>query len=141
MAKLRYLETAMTNQNLIDEAITVRLNVSNTCYRLVQNLLSSCLISILYLSILLHLHKSACDGLYIYSWFLSKKLQITIYKTIILSAVSYGCETWTLTLGEEYKLAVFENRVLKRIFGSKMDKARENCIMRSFITLSLAKWK
>jgi hypothetical protein len=53
---------------------------------------------------------------------MSKHLQIKIYKTMILSAVLYGRETWTLTLGEEHKLAMFENRVLKRIFGPKRDE-------------------
>jgi hypothetical protein len=44
------------------------------------------------------------------------------YKTIILSVVLYGCETWSLTLREEHKLRVFENRVLRRIFGRKRDE-------------------
>jgi hypothetical protein len=44
-----------------------------------------------------------------------------IYKTIILSVVLYGCETWSLTVREEHKLRVFENRMLKRIFGPKRD--------------------
>jgi hypothetical protein len=39
-----------------------------------------------------------------------------------LPVVLYGCETWSLTLREEYRLRVFENRVLKRIFGPKRDK-------------------
>jgi hypothetical protein len=42
-----------------------------------------------------------------------------IYRTIILPVVLYGCETWSLALREEHKLRVFENRVLRRIFGSK----------------------
>jgi hypothetical protein len=45
-----------------------------------------------------------------------------IYKTIILPVVLYGCETWSLTLREEHKLRVFENRVLRRIFGPKRDE-------------------
>jgi hypothetical protein len=65
----------------------------NTCYNLVQNLLSSSL--------------------------LSKNLKINIYRTVILYVVLYGCETWSLTLREEYWLKVFENRVLRRIFGPK----------------------
>jgi hypothetical protein len=44
-----------------------------------------------------------------------------IYKTIILPVVVYGCETWSLTVREEHKLRVFENRVLRRIFGPKRD--------------------
>jgi hypothetical protein len=47
--------------------------------------------------------------------------RVKIYKTIILPPVLYGCETWSLTLNEEYRLRVFENRVLRRIFGPKRD--------------------
>jgi hypothetical protein len=43
--------------------------------------------------------------------------KIRIYKTIILPVVFYGCETWSLTLREEYRLRVFENSVLRRTFG------------------------
>jgi hypothetical protein len=62
----------------------------------VQNLLSSCLIS--------------------------KNLKIKIYKTVMLLVVLYGCETWSLALGEEHRLRVFENRVLKKIFGPKREE-------------------
>jgi hypothetical protein len=55
---------------------------------------------------------------------LSKNTRIKIYKTIILPVVLYGCETWSLTLREEHKLRVFENRVLRRIFGPKRDEVR-----------------
>ena len=53
---------------------------------------------------------------------LSKNLKIKIYRTIILPVVLYGCETWSMTLREERRLRVFENRVLRRIFGSKRDE-------------------
>jgi hypothetical protein len=53
---------------------------------------------------------------------LSKNLKIRIYKTIILPVILYGCETWSLILREEHRLEVFENRVLKRIFGRKRDE-------------------
>jgi len=53
---------------------------------------------------------------------LSKNLKIKIYGTIILPVVFYGCETWSLTLREERKLRVFENRVLWRIFGPRRDE-------------------
>jgi hypothetical protein len=53
---------------------------------------------------------------------LLKNLKIRIYKTIILPVVLYGCETWSLTLKEEHRLRVFENRVLRRIFGPKRDE-------------------
>jgi hypothetical protein len=85
-----------TNQNFIQDEIKRRLNSGNACYHLVQNLLSSCL--------LLH------------------NLKIRIYTTIILPVVLYVCETWSLTLREEHRLKVFENRVLRRIFGSKRDE-------------------
>jgi hypothetical protein len=80
----------VTNTNLIQEEIKRRLISGNSCYHLVQNLLSS---------------RS-----------LSKNVQIKIYKTITLPVVLYGCETWSLPLREEYKLRVFENMVLRRIF-------------------------
>jgi len=53
---------------------------------------------------------------------LSKNLKIKIYRTIILPVVLYGCETWSLTLREEHRLSVFENRVLRRILGPKRDE-------------------
>ena len=54
--------------------------------------------------------------------FLSKTLKIKIYRTIILPVVLYGCETWSLTLREERRLRVFENKVLRRVFGRKGDE-------------------
>jgi hypothetical protein len=53
---------------------------------------------------------------------LSKNLKIKIYRTIILPVVLYGCEIWSLTLWAERRLRVFENRVLRRVFGPKRDK-------------------
>jgi len=55
---------------------------------------------------------------------LSKNLKIKIYRTIILTVVLYGCETWSLTLREEMKLGAFENRVLRKIFGPRRDEVR-----------------
>ena len=52
---------------------------------------------------------------------LSKNLKIETYRTIILPVVLYGCETWSDTLREEHRLRVFENRVLRRIFGLKRE--------------------
>jgi hypothetical protein len=89
MSQFKYLGMTVTSQNLIQEEIKRRLNSGNACYHSVQNLLSSCL--------------------------LSKNLIITINKTTILPVVLYGCETWSLTLREEHRLRLFENRVL-RIF-------------------------
>jgi hypothetical protein len=52
---------------------------------------------------------------------LSRNVKVKIYKTIILPVLC-GCETWSLTLREEHRLRVFENRVLRRIFGPKRDE-------------------
>jgi hypothetical protein len=90
------LGTTVINQNLIQEEIKRRLNSGNVCYYSVQNLLSSRL--------------------------LSKNIKIKIFKSIILPMVLNGCETWSLTLREEHRLRVFENRVLRRIFGPKRDE-------------------
>jgi hypothetical protein len=53
---------------------------------------------------------------------LSRNVKVKIYKTIILPVVLYGCETWPLTLREEHRLRVSENRALRRIFGPKRDE-------------------
>jgi len=112
--EFKYLGTTLTNQNSIQEEIKGRLNSGNTCYHSVQNLLSPSL--------------------------LSKNLKIQIYRTIILPVVLYGCETWSLTLKEEHRLRVFENRVLRRIFGPKRGNTQgsgENCIMRRLMISTL----
>jgi hypothetical protein len=53
---------------------------------------------------------------------LSKNLKIRIYKTILLPVALHGCETWSLALRELHRLGIFENRVLRRIFGPKRDE-------------------
>jgi hypothetical protein len=53
---------------------------------------------------------------------LSKNTKIKIYRTIFLPVVLYGCETWSLTSREKRRLRVFENRVLRRIFGPKRER-------------------
>jgi hypothetical protein len=53
---------------------------------------------------------------------LSKNVKVKIYRIIILPVVLYGCESWSLTLKEECRLRVFENKVLRRIFGPKRDE-------------------
>ena len=92
----KYLGTTLTDQNSIQEEIKGRLKLGNVCYHSVQNLLSSSL--------------------------LSKNLKIKIYRTMILPVLLYGCETWSLIVREEHRLRVFENRVLKRIFGPRRNE-------------------
>ena len=53
---------------------------------------------------------------------IQKNLKIKIYTIIILPVVLYGCETWSLTLKEERRLKVSENRVLRKVFGPKRDE-------------------
>ena len=56
---------------------------------------------------------------------LSKNIKIEIHRIIILTVVLYGCETWSLTLREELRLRIFENRVLRKIGGAKRDELTE----------------
>jgi hypothetical protein len=81
---------------LIQEEVERRLNFGNACYHSIQNLLSPCL--------------------------LPKNVKITIYKPVIFPVVLYACETRRLPLMEEHRLRLFENRVLRRIFGAKRMK-------------------
>jgi hypothetical protein len=99
VTQLKCLGTTVTNQKLIQEEIKRRLNSGNACYRSVQNLLSSRL--------------------------LSKNIKIRIYKTIIFPVVLYECENWYLTLREEHRRRAFDNRVLRRIFGTKSHEVIE----------------
>jgi len=72
-------------------------------------------------------HKSACYHLeqnFLSCILLSKNVKIKIYRNIILPVVLYGCETWSLTLREERRLRVFENRMLWGIFGPKRNEVR-----------------
>jgi hypothetical protein len=81
---------------VLEEEIKRILSSGNACYHSVQSLLSSRLFS--------------------------KNLKMRICKTIILPVILYGCETWSLTLREVHRLRVFENKVLRRIFGPKRDE-------------------
>jgi len=94
--EFKYLGTTLTKQNSIQEEIKSRLKSGNACYHSVQKLLSPS--------------------------FLSKNVKIKIYRTTVLPVVMYGCETWSLKLREERRLRVFENRVLRRIFGPKSNE-------------------
>jgi len=71
----------------------------------------------------------------LYSSLLSKNTKVKIHRTIILCVVLYGCETWSLTLREERRLRVFENRVQRRIFWPKRDEVTVewSYIMRSLM--------
>ena len=93
LEQFKFLGTTLVNQNSIKDEIKSRLKSWNACCHLVRNLLLSSL--------------------------LSKNIKIEMYRTIILPVVLYGCVTWSLTLRKEHMLRVFENRVLRRIFGPK----------------------
>jgi hypothetical protein len=97
----KYLGTTLANQNSIQKEIKSRFSSGNACYHSVQSLLSSRL--------------------------LSKNLLTKIYGTIILPVVLYGCEAWSLTAIEERKLLLFENMVLRRIFGPRRDEVTGKC--------------
>jgi hypothetical protein len=124
--EFKYLGATLTNQNSIQEEIKSTLESRNAGYYSVQNLLSYSLLSknlkinalnaelnhICYLLALLGAHHILHMS----------RIRVKIYRTIILPVVSYGCETWSLTLSEEHGLRVFENRVLRIIFGPKRDE-------------------
>jgi hypothetical protein len=93
MKEFSYLGTALTNGNSIHEVIKSTMKSRNAFCLSVQNLFSSSL--------------------------LSKNIKIKVCRTIIVPVVLYGCETWSLPLTEEQRLRVFENRLLRRIFGPK----------------------
>jgi hypothetical protein len=94
--KFKYLGTTIADKNCMQETIKSGLNSGKACYRSVQSLFSSRL--------------------------LSRNVKVKIFETIILPVVLYGCENWYLTLWEEHRLRVFENRVLRRIFRPKRDE-------------------
>jgi len=82
MAEFKYFGITVMNKNCIHEEIRSRLNLGNACYHFVQSFFSH----------------------------LSKNLKINLYKTIISPLVLYVCETLSLSLMEEHRLRVFENR-------------------------------
>jgi hypothetical protein len=72
--------------------------------------------------------------------FSKKLIKIKICRIVILPIVSYGSETWSLALRKEHRLRVFENKVLRGIFGperKEMAEVGEGCTMRSFLTCTL----
>jgi hypothetical protein len=73
----------------------------------------------------------------LFSHLLSKNAKIKIHKTVILSVITDGCEIWSLTLRDEHRLRVFENRVLRRIFQPKDGVIEENFIMSSSIIFTI----
>ena len=97
--KFKYLGTTLQNKNSLQEEIKSRLESGNAWYHSVQSLFSSTL--------------------------LSKNLKIKIHRTTILPVVLSGCETWSFTLREEHRTIVFENRVLRRIFGHRRDEVTD----------------
>jgi len=64
---------------------------------------------------------------------LSKNVNIKIYRAIIFPVVLYGCKSWSLTLREAGRLRVFEESVLRRIFGPKRQRCKENYKTRTLI--------
>ena len=108
MEKFKHLGVTVTYTNDIREHINRRINMGNACYYSLEKSLSS------------HLR--------------SKKLKVNTYKIIILPIMLYGRETWSLTAREEYRLRVFDNKVLRKILGLRKKKLQENG--ESYILLS-----
>jgi hypothetical protein len=106
LEEFKYLGTNITNQNSIQEEI--------------KAVCSQRMLAVIWCRIFV----SQCYP----------KIQRIRYTTTLLH-VLYGCETWSLTLREEYGLRVFEIRVLRRIFGLKRGEVTcgENYIMRSLM--------
>ena len=94
--EFKYFWKNLAQKKCIQEEIKSRLKSRNACYHLVQNVLCSSL--------------------------LFKNIKIKIYRTVMLRVVLYGCETWSLTLREGCRLRVFENRVLRGVFGVEREE-------------------
>jgi hypothetical protein len=92
--EFKYLGTTLTNQNSIQEEVKSRLKL----------LLGA--------------------ESFVFQVAIQKNLKIRIYRNIILPVALYGCETWSLTLKDERRQRVFENRVLRRIFGPNRDEVK-----------------
>ena len=94
--QFKYLETTLTKENSIQEESKSRLKSGNACYHSMKNFLSS-----------------LCY---------KTNLKIKIYRAKNFACFLYGRKSWSLTLREEHRLRVFENKVLRRIFGPKRDE-------------------
>jgi hypothetical protein len=97
VARLKYLGTTLIDQNSMNEENKSILNSGNACYHSVQSFVFR---------------------------LLSRNVKGKIQKTIIRPVVLYGCETWSLTLREDHRLRVFENRVQRRIIRPNRDEVR-----------------
>ena len=115
--QFKYLGTNL-NQNSIQEEIKSRSKSWNACDHSVQNLLLFRL--------------------------LSENMKIKIYRSLILPVALYGRDTWSLTLREESRLRVFENMILRRIFGPKRDEVigewKKNCVVRRLMTVLVTRF-
>jgi hypothetical protein len=94
--KFKYLGTTVTDLNFIHEKIKSRLNSGNSYYHSVENILSPRM--------------------------LYKNVKINMYETGVLPVVLYGCKTWSLTLRDDERMELFQNRVLRRLFGPKWNE-------------------
>ncbi len=111
VSEFKYLGTTINDENKIRVEINRRMHSSNACFCAVNGLLKSKL--------------------------LSKNVKVRVYKTIIMPVLLYGCETWALTKAHENRFRVFENKVLRKIFGQKETKRPGNggsCTMTSCTT-------
>ena len=112
--QFKCLGTALTDQNCVQGEIKSRLQSGNVWYSLVQNVWYNLVQNVWY-----NLVQNIWSSSLLY-----KNIKIKIHRTVILLVVLYGCETWFLILREERRLRVFENRVLRGIFGPKRDEVR-----------------
>jgi len=94
--QFKCLETTLPSQNSVPKEIKRRFSSGNSSYNLMQSVLSSSL--------------------------LTKNVKIKTCRTIILLVVLYGCEIWSVTVREERRLRVFENKVLRKILGPNRDE-------------------
>ena len=96
----RYLGPTITNKSCIQEEIKSRLDAGNACYNWAQNLMSSSLLS---------------------------KYKDKDIQSCNFACCFVWCETWPLTLREARRLRMFQNRVLRKIFGPKRDEVTGEC--------------